>query len=347
MVLRPYAIVAPPTVVGMTGLRWGILATGGIAASFAADLRTAGLNLVAVGSRTVESARAFAERFDISRAHGSYEDLAADPDVDIVYVATPHPMHHANARLLLEHGKHVLVEKPFTISRREAEDLRDLAAERGLLVMEAMWTRYLPHMVRLREIIAAGTLGEIRTVQADHTQKLSSDPAHRINALALGGGALLDLGIYPISFVVDVLGLPTSVQAVARMLDTGVDAEVATVMTHQGGAVSTTVSSSRGVGANRATIAGTDARVEIDRVWYTPTTLRVIAPDGTVLEEFDGRVSAGRGMQYQAFAAEELVAAGAIEGDVLGVSESVAIMGVLDTIRAQINVSYPTEEIVH
>lgn len=327
----------------MTGLRWGILATGGIAASFASDLRTAGLNLVAVGSRTAESATAFAERFGIARVHGSYEALAADPEVDIVYVATPHPMHHANTRLLLEHGKHVLVEKPFTISRREAEDLQSLASERGLLVLEAMWTRYLPHMVRLREILAAGTLGEIRTVQADHNQKLPSDPAHRINALALGGGALLDLGIYPISFVCDVLGLPTTVKAVARMLDTGADAEVATVMVHPGGALSTTVTSSRGAGANSATVVGTEARIELDRTWYMPTTMRVIATDGTVIEEFDGRIPAGRGMQFQAFAAEELVAAGTLDGDVLGVSESADIMGVLDDIRAQIGLTYPTE----
>ncbi len=180
----------------MTGLRWGILATGGIAGAFASDLRTAGLDLVAVGSRSQESADAFAARFGIPRAHASYEALVADPDVDTVSVSTPHPMHHENARLALEHGKHVLVEKAFTLNRTEAEDLQRLAAERGLLAMEAMWTRYLPHMVRIREILAAGTLGDVRAVSADHTQLLPSDPAHRLNAVELGGGALLDLGVF-------------------------------------------------------------------------------------------------------------------------------------------------------
>ncbi|MCP1430643.1 putative dehydrogenase [Microbacterium foliorum] len=327
----------------MTGLRWGILATGGIAGAFASDLRTAGLDLVAVGSRSQESADAFAARFDIATAHPSYEALVADPDVDIIYVSTPHPMHHENARLALEAGKHVLVEKPFTLNHAEAEDLQRLAAERGLLVMEAMWTRYLPHMVRIREIIAAGTLGEIRAVTADHTQLLPSDPAHRLNALELGGGALLDLGIYPISFVWDILGAPTDIRAVGRLIETGADAEVATVMTHAGGAISTTLSSSRAAGANAATVVGTAARIDIDRVWYVPTTFRVVLPDGTVIEEYDSEV-AGRGMQYQAHAAERLVRDGLLEGDLLPIAESVAIMGTLDEIRSQIGVRYPGEE---
>jgi len=331
----------------MTGLRWGILATGGIAGSFASDLRTAGLDLVAVGSRSQESADAFAARFDIPRAHPSYEALVTDPDVDIIYVSTPHPMHHANTRLALEHGKHVLVEKAFTLNRAEAEDLQQLAAERGLLVTEAMWTRYLPHMLRVREIIADGTLGDIRAVTVDHTQLLPSDPAHRLNALELGGGALLDLGIYPISFIWDILGEPTSIHSVARLIETGADAEVATVMTHGGGAVSTSLSSSRAAGPNAALILGTKARIDIDGVWYAPTTFRVVGPDGTVLEEFDGRLdpeNGGRGMQFEALAAERLVREGNLAGALLPIAETVAIMGTLDEIRRQIGVSYPSEE---
>ncbi|MGO2745297.1 Gfo/Idh/MocA family protein [Microbacterium sp.] len=327
----------------MTGLRWGILATGGIAHSFASDLRTAGLDLVAVGSRSQASADAFAAEFSIPRAHASYEALVADPDVDIIYVSTPHPMHHAGAKLALENGKHVLVEKAFTLNQSEAEDLQRIASERGLLAMEAMWTRYLPHMVRIREIIAAGALGEIRAVSADHTQLLPSDPTHRLNALELGGGALLDLGIYPVSFIWDILGAPETIQATARLGETGADAEVATIMTHAGGALSTSLSSSRAAGPNVAAIIGTDARIEIDRVWYVPTSFRVVAPDGSIREEYVSEVD-GRGMQYQALAAERLVRAGLLEGDILPLAESVAIMGTLDEIRAQIGVRYPSEE---
>jgi predicted dehydrogenase len=326
----------------MTGLRWGILATGGIAHSFTRDLRTAGRDVTAVGSRRPEASAQFAEEFGIGRAHGSYEDLVADPDVDIVYVSTPHPMHADNAILALEAGKHVLVEKPFTLTSAEARRVRDVAAERGLLAMEAMWTRYLPHMVRIRELQAQGALGEVRAVLADHTQKLPSDPTHRLNALELGGGALLDLGIYPISFAWDILGAPTAITATGRLAETGADTEVAVVMTHATGALSTSISSSRAAGPNTAHIIGTEARIDIDRVWYNATSFRLTAPDGTVLEEFVSEVE-GRGMQYQALAAERFVAAGVTDSDILPIDETVAIMECLDEIRALIGVTYPGE----
>ncbi len=327
----------------MTGLRWGILATGGIAHAFARDLRTAGLDLRAVGSRRLEGARAFAEEFDVARVHGSYEALAADDEIDIVYIATPHPMHAENALLLLEHGKHVLIEKPFTLNADQAIAVRDLARAKGLLAMEAMWTRYLPHMIRIREIIESGTLGEIRAVFADHTQRISDDPAHRLNALELGGGALLDLGIYPVSFAWDMLGAPTSITATARLGGTGADTEVATIFTHASGAVSTTLSSSRAAGPNTAHVVGTEARIDIDRVWYTPTSFRVTTADGTVLEEFVSDIE-GRGMQFQALAAEEIVAGGATDSGLLPIDETVAIMETLDAVRHQIGLRYPEEE---
>ena len=266
----------------MTGLRWGILATGGIAHAFTSDLRTAGLDVAAVGSRSAASANAFARQFEIPRAHASYQELAEDPDVDIIYVATPHPAHLENAALAIEHGKHVLIEKPVTLDADQARAIGDLAADRGVLAMEAMWTRYLPHMVRIRELLADGALGEVRALHADHTQKITDDPTHRLNALELGGGALLDLGIYPVSFAWDVLGAPETVTAAGRLGETGADAEVATIFTHAGGAVSTTLSSARAAGPNTAHVIGTEARIDIDRVWYTPTSFRVTAPDGTV-----------------------------------------------------------------
>ncbi|MCR2812260.1 Gfo/Idh/MocA family oxidoreductase [Microbacterium sp. zg.Y1090] len=328
----------------MTGLRWGILATGGIAHAFTSDLRTAGLDVVAVGSRSAASAQRFADEFSIPRAHGSYEDLAADPEVDIVYIATPHPAHADNAVMMLDAGKHVLVEKPFTLTAAEAARVRDVARRNGLLAMEAMWTRYLPHMQRIRRLIAEGAVGEVRTVFADHTQKITADPTHRLNALELGGGALLDLGIYPVSFIWDVLGAPTSVRAVARLAETGADAEVATVMTHASGAVSSSVSSSRAAGPNTAHVVGTEGRIDIDRTWYAPTTFRLTDPDGTIREEFVSDVD-GRGMQYQALAAERLIAEGRTDSEELSLDESVAIMGTLDDIRAQIGVHYPQETI--
>ena len=323
-------------------LRWGILATGGIAHAFTNDLKLNGFDVRAVGSRTQASADAFASTFDIPTAYGSYEQLAADPEVDVIYVSTPHPFHVEGATLALEGGKHVLVEKPFTINATEARRLADLAASKGLLILEAMWTRYLPHMARIREIIAEGTLGELRALIADHTQKLPDDPTHRVNALELGGGALLDLGIYPISFAWDVFGAPATIQATATFKDTGADAQIATIFGYDESRVALTTSVSDARGPDTASLIGTEARIDIDSVWYTPTTFRVVAHDGTVLEEYRSEVN-GRGMQYQAAAVERLVGEGNLGGDILPIEETVAIMGTLDTIREKIGLRYPGE----
>lgn len=323
-------------------LRWGILATGGIAHAFANDLKLNGFTVQAVGSRSQESADAFAAEFGIPNAHGSYEALVADPEVDVIYVSTPHPMHAAGATLALEAGKHVLVEKAFTVNAAEARALAELAASKGLLVLEAMWTRYLPHMARIREIIAEGTLGDLRTLIADHTQLLSDDPEHRINALALGGGALLDLGIYPVSFAWDLFGAPASIHASATFRPTGADAQIAVVFGYEGGRMAVTHSASDAQGANTAVVLGTAARIEIDHVWYTPTTFRVVAADGTLLEEYRSEVT-GRGMHFQAEAVERLVAAGTLTGDLLPIDETVAIMATLDEIRRQVGLVYPGE----
>ena len=323
-------------------LRWGILATGFIANLFTNDLKLNGFTVQAVGSRSQQSADAFAAQFDIPNSHGSYEALAADPEVDVVYVSTPHPLHAEHARLVIEAGKHVFVEKPFTVNAREAQDIADLAAERGVLALEAMWTRYLPHMVRIREIIADGTLGDVRTLMVDHTQKLSDDPLHRINALELGGGALLDLGVYPVSFSWDLFGAPRTIQSTATFKDTGADAQIANIFGYDDGRIASMLSASDTLGPNTATVIGTSARIDIDPVWYNPTSFRVVAADGTILEQFRSDVI-GRGMHFQAEAVERLVAEGNLRGDLLTIDESVAIMGTLDTIREQIGLRYPGE----
>jgi predicted dehydrogenase len=323
-------------------LRWGILATGWIAELFTQDLLRTGHRVTAVGSRSQASADRFAARFGIPTAHGSYAALAADPGVDIIYVATPHPLHADNAIMALNAGKHVLIEKPFTINAREAQAIVDLAASKGLVALEAMWTRFLPHMLRIREIVASGVLGEVRSVLADHTRDLPDDPAHRLNAMELGGGALLDLGIYPISFAVDILGLPTEISAMARFKATGADAEVATMFRHADGAMSVTLSTSDNGGPNVATILGTAGRIAIDSTWYVPTSFRVYDSDDRVIEAYTSTVE-GRGMQFQAAEMERLVTAGLLGGDILPPEETVAIMQTLDTIRAQIGLRYPSE----
>ena len=323
-------------------VRWGVLATGGIARSVTRDLLLHGHRVTAVGSRSARGAQNFADEFGIARAHASYDDLLADPEVDVVHVATPHVLHAANAAAALESGKHVVVEKPFTVRADEARALVELARRRGLLLVEGMWTRFLPHMGFVREVVASGRIGAVRSLHADHTQRLSSDPAHRLNDPALGGGALLDLGVYPLSFAHDLLGPPTGVVARAALRGTGVDASVATVLTHDGGAVSTSYSSSETRGTNTAVVLGTEGRVEIASVWYAPAAVTVRDGDGHVVDGFDEPVT-GRGMQHQAAEVERCLVAGQTESPLMTLRGSVEVMTTLDAVRAEIGVRYPGE----
>jgi predicted dehydrogenase len=324
-------------------LRWGILATGGIAGTFVRDLQVIGAPVTAVGSRDVGRARAFAGEHGIPHAHGSYEELVADPDVDVIYVATPHPAHAAGALLALDAGKHVLVEKPFTVTAAEAQAVEDRAREKGLIALEAMWTRWLPHMIRVRELVRSGAIGEPRTLIADHGQKVPTDPHHRMQDPALGGGALLDLGIYPISFAWDLFGAPDRVLALAEPTATDVDRQTSVVLGFPGGRHALLHQELYARGPNRAVVIGTEGRIEIDPVWYSPTSFAVYDSANRVIERYESHIGAGRGMQFQALELERLVAEGHGPDDALPPAESVAIMGTLDEIRRQIGLRYPGE----
>lgn len=327
---------------GSSAARWGILGTGTIAQAFVKDLNLTGHRITAVGSRSAETAARFANDFDIPNAYGSYEDLVVDEAVDIIYIATPVTRHHADAVLALRAGKHVLVEKPFTVNAAEAQSIVDLGAELGLLVLEAMWTRWIPHIIAIRQLIADGAIGEVRSVIADHTQNLPSDPSFRLNSLELGGGALLDLGVYPIALASEVLGTPTDIAATATFSDTGVDAETGIILRYPGEKTAVMYTALNALGPNRAAIIGSEGRIEIDSVWYTPTAFQQYDSAGTIVSEFDVEVP-GRGMQFQADEAERLIAAGKLSSDILPLAESVSIMATLDAIREKIGLRFPTE----
>jgi predicted dehydrogenase len=325
------------------GLRWGILATGGIARRFATDLQLNGMTVTAVGSRSIEKGRVFAEPLGIPHVYGSYEELAASPEVDAIYIATPHPFHVSAGELAIRAGKHVLIEKPFTINASEARRLADLGRAQGVVVMEAMWTRFLPHMRRIHEIFESGGVGEIRALVATHTQDLPDDPAHRLNDLKLGGGALLDLGVYPVSFAFDVLGEPATITASGRLRETGADAEFSAIFRYASGASALLMATSDAGGPNRAQISGTGGFIDIDGVWYAPTAFRHHAADKSLVEEYSAPAIEGRGMHFQALEVERLAAAGALSGELMPIDQSVAIMAAMDTIRQQIGVRYPNE----
>ncbi len=324
----------------MSNLKWGILATGWIAGMFTKDLLENGHVISAVGSRSLESAKQFATTHGIAGAHGTYEALAGDPDVDIIYIATPHPAHLSAAELCIRTGKHVLIEKPITLNAAEAQRLAELSAQHGVVVMEAMWTRFLPHMISLRQALSDGRIGEIRSLLATHTQDLPDDPGHRLNDLKLGGGALLDLGIYPLSFAFDILGKPQSVLASGRLRETGADAETSLMLRYPGGASALLLCASDAPGANRAEINGTAGHVEIDGVWYSPTSYRIYDSEKNLLEEFEPASFAGRGMHFQVAALEETITSGARENALMPLSQSVEIMNTMDEARRQIGVVY-------
>ncbi|MHA6667252.1 Gfo/Idh/MocA family protein [Homoserinimonas sp. A447] len=325
-----------------SALRWGILGTGGIAHLQTRDLVDNGFTVTAVGSRSKASADAFAAEFGIPTAHASYEALVADPEVDVVYVSTPHPFHAPGAKLALEAEKHVLLEKPFTVNAAEAREVVALAADRGLVVLEAMWTRFLPRSERVRQLLADGAIGEPRALIADHNQLLSTDPENRINSLTLAGGALLDLGIYPVSFAHELFGVPTQVAAIAELSATGVDRQTSIILGFEGGRQAVLHTALDTPGPNTAMIIGTAGRIQFDAVWYTPTAITVFDRSGTVVERIEPS-EASRGMQYQAWELERLVAAGEISGSILPPAESISIMETLDEVRRQIGLVYAAD----
>lgn len=319
-------------------LRWGILAAGGIAGKFAREIpaHTAS-TVVAVGSRSAERAQAFAADHGIAHAHGSYEELVADPGVEAVYVASPNSEHRDHALLAIEAGKHVLVEKSFTQSAAEAREVLDAARDRGVFAMEAMWSRFLPHMVALREVIGSGAIGEVVALYASHSQAISHVP--RMAQLELGGGALLDLGIYPVAFAFDVLGEPIAVHAAGHLTDAGVDATLAVTFTYER-AVAQLSSTMLARGHNIAEIAGTAGRITVDATFFAPGSFTVHPADGdpwTVAPEVTG------GFQYQAAEVARRVHAGELESPLRPWAEIIATETAIDEIRRQVGMVLPGE----
>jgi predicted dehydrogenase len=315
-------------------LRWGVIGTGRIAETFAQDLTLTGSGeITAVGSRGQRSADRFADRFDIPRRHESYAALVADDEVDVVYVATPHPMHHANALLALDAGKHVLVEKAFTMNAEEARDLVDIARTRGLFLMEAMWTRFLPHIAEIRRLIGEGALGDLVTVTADHGQWFARDAAFRLFAPELGGGALLDLGVYPVSFASMILGTPQRILALIDPAFTGVDGQTSMLFGYPGGAHAVLTCTSAAKSPTSASIVGTDARIEVDGAFYAPTTFTLISRDGE-RTRFD-RPHEGHGIRHEADEVARCIHAGLLESPLMPLDETVSIMQTMDAVLAQ------------
>ena len=325
-------------------LRWGILAPGGIANKFAEAVRdfTAG-TVVAVGSRDAGRAADFADKHGIPRSYGTYADLVADEDVEAVYVASPHSGHREHAALAIDAGKHVLVEKALARNSSEVEDIFAAAQQKRVFAMEAMWTRHLPHIAEVRRRIADGAIGEVVTLAADHGQALDLPNDHRLKNPELAGGALLDLGVYPVAFAVDLLGPPVEVKALGRLTDTGVDGHVSLVLDYGEKTLAILDTTLWTKTPTTAVVSGTEGSIEIDGDFYAPNRVRLRKADRsrTVVEEWGGPID--NGFQFEAAEVARCVADGKQESERMTWASSRAVIGVLDEARRQVGVRYPGE----
>jgi predicted dehydrogenase len=331
-----------PDAAAAPALRWGVLGTGWIAERFVRSVqRHTRQQFTAIGSRNADRSAAFAARFAIPGWHGSYEDLVADPAVDVVYVATPHTAHLAGARLALEAGKHVLVEKPLAINAAQATEMARLAAGKGLFCMEALWTFFLPKFDVVRQILDAGMLGEVRTVLADHGEHFTPD--HRIMRLDLAGGPLLDLGTYPVSFATWILPAATKVQAVGQPHPAGVNGQTAAVLHDPDGnqaVLHTTLLSNT---PTTATVAGTEGTLTLPGPFYQPGDMVLASAAGDRRLTYTEPQTAHDALYFEAAEVARRIAAGEVESPIRPVADSIRTLHVLDEIRRQIGASFPEE----
>jgi len=324
-------------------IHWGILGTGSIAHKFATGLNDLpDTELLAVGSRSQESADAFGDEFSIPRRHSSYEALANDPDIDAVYVATPHPFHKENTLLLLRAGKAVICEKPFAMNATEAQEMITEAKSQGQFLMEAMWTRFLPHILKVHELIAEGAIGELRMVQADFGFRMGEvKPEHRLFDPELGGGALLDVGIYPVALAHSLLGAPTDIKSFGNLGKTGVDEEAAILFKHAEGQLSLLSTAIQLNTPHEAFLIGTEGRIHMHTGWWRPSSF-TLYKNGAEPEMFEPDCPLN-GYNYEALELNRCIREGLQESPTMTLDETLSVMKTLDKIRAQWGLRYPAE----
>ena len=319
-------------------VRWGIVGPGRIASKVTADFpHVPGAEAVAVASRSIDRAKAFAAEFGIARAHGSYRDILDDPDVDALYIATPHPQHRAIALAALRAGKAIMVEKAFTVTPGATREIAALAAETGVFAMEAMWTRFQPAVVRMRELVADGAIGEVRAVQIDLGVRNPLEPGDRFVDPALGGGALFDLTVYPVSFAQMVLGTPTAVDARGVVTPEGIDLEESVVLAFASGATATMTCTLRCATPGQARLFGTEGWIDVLPRFHHPETI-VLHRGGRDAEEIT-LPHTGGGYYHELVEVTECVAAGRTESAVMPLADTVAVQDVMGEIAARLGMS--------
>lgn len=322
--------------------RWGIMGTGAIARLFAKGIAASREgSLHAVASRSAAPAEAFAAEFGAARAHATYESLAADPEVDAVYVASPHSEHRANAILALESGKPVLLEKPFAINRAQAEEVVAVARAKGLFLMEAMWTRYFPIMAELRRLVGEGAIGEVRMIDADFGFRADFNPEGRLFDPRFGGGSLLDVGIYPLSITSMLLGKPERIASMADLGSTGVDEQAAFILGYPAGVLAVLKSAVRVDSQQELTVVGATGYLRVHSPFWKPSAMS-LARDGVVESRIELPYE-GNGYNYEADEVARCVRAGQLESPIMPLAETLDLMETMDRIRTQWGLVYPME----
>lgn len=322
--------------------RWGILGPGKMAHKFMQGLQvTENGRLYAVASREKSRADAFRSQYHADKSYGSYEDLLSDGDVDIVYIATPHHLHYELTKKCILAGKAVLCEKPATINLLQFDDVMSLAKGRGVFYMDALWTRFLPSIEKMLELIVQGDIGEVKVVRADFGFKPPYDPAGRIFNPLLGGGSILDIGIYPIFLSLLVLGYPTDIRVNAVMADTGVDAGCNMIFRYRGGAIANLLSTFLTETETSAEVAGTKGRIMLHRRWYAPTSLSLYR-DGKddLYLPFE---TLSNGCEYEAMEVMRCLDEGKLQSEKLPLSFTRELMRLMDEVRRQAGVEYAAD----
>ena len=327
----------------MQEIKWGIIGCGGIAGMFASSLSCLeNGRLLAGASRASGRAAEFAEKHGVERVYTDYESLVSDSDVDAVYIATTHNFHFENVKLCLEHGKHVLCEKPFTVNAAQTQELIALAYENHLFLMEAVWTRFLPAIVKLRELLADGVIGEVLTVKADFSIAGEFGVEHRLRSKALAGGALLDLGIYPVTFASVVFGeQPSRIQSSVILGDTGVDDRSFYLFEYEGGQCAQLSSSFTHYAPTEALVCGSEGYIRIP--WFLAAQELQIHHGDEPPEIIKLPYAEGENFTFEIAHAMECITAEQTESDIMPLSETLAIMQTMDTLRGQWGLEYPGE----
>jgi predicted dehydrogenase len=321
---------------------WAILGAGSIAEKFASDIKLLhNAKLFAVGSRSLGRAEKFASSHNIPKAYGRYEEMVNDPLIDIVYISSRHVSHYSNSILCLNHGKAVLCEKPVSINKKQFSVMMDTANKNNQFFMEALWTRFIPSFKKCKELVENGTIGDIKLIESDFCFKAYFDKEGRLFNPYLGGGALLDIGIYPVFFALEMAGKPIEIEAFARIGETKVDESCTIQIKHENGILSSLFCSITTNGRTEAIVHGTKGMIRINREWHTPSSIDLFLNDEEPVHySFD---ESGFGYQYEAEEVMNCLDKGLTESSLFGWQKSFDLISALDSIRNKAGIVYPPE----